>query len=215
MQHSPLRRSLTPLRRGMTLLRRGMTLLEIMVAMMVAGILMLLVVRLFSVGSRVGHQEYERSAAETNLLLFANRLESDLQSGTPQGLSLATDGTRLAIHPIDQVSAAHQVVHEDRLVVWRLESDQLSRSEITTPVGPPFDGSPIRLNSAQLTALPAGTLLNRLEEVTAFRVENPTGITPPNVGMPLKLTLEVRLPRAQARPSVRLEREVVVRNSGR
>jgi hypothetical protein len=194
-------------------------LVELMVALFVSAILLTVLSKMFSLSFRVGHEELARSNAETVLTTLVRDLESDLQSTTSSGLSLSADGSRTVIHPMGQVTPRRQVLYPDRLLYWSFDSGQetVFKSEYLTSPGRAFDTLPLRLETAELTALPlAGSdrVVRRFPHITRFAVLNPTDVIVPSVGSPLRVEVTVRLEPATTRQQVDMVRQVRLRTSG-
>lgn len=190
---------------------RGVTLIELMVGMFLGSIMLLLLVRLFQVGLRTGREEIARGATESSLVLTLNRIERDLLSSTPAGISLDSAGNRLLVHPILSVTNRRQVVYEDRFLYWSYDagSEHLFGSESLTPPSGGFNTLAQRLSSAELGALPlTGTsrVFQNLSGITTFSVSNPAGVQVPLVGSPLTIVIEGRVEEARTRGLVRLEK---------
>lgn len=203
--------------RSAILRKFGFTIPELLVAMFVSSILLIVLVQLFTVSFRIGRQELQRSATEAGLVVTLKKLEADLLSTSPAGVTLDPAGVRLVVHPILTVTNRRQVVHEDRLLYWSYDAanQEALRSELLTPLTGVFDTLAKRLSPGDLAGLPVGgtaRVLSRLQGVNEFLISNPTGVTVPNVGSPIRITLSGLVEGADTRQEVRLQRSVWLRS---
>jgi prepilin-type N-terminal cleavage/methylation domain-containing protein len=189
------------------------TLPELLVAMFLSGLLLTLLVQLFSIGFRVSQEEMERSKAETAAVIVIKKLSADLASSNPSALSLSSTGDKIVIHPVLSITSRRQLVFEDKLFYWSYDSTSktLFKSEYLTPPSGAFNTLALRLDQATLTALPStgsNRTVQKISNVSAFSVSNPSGVTAPNVGSPLTVDLEILIDRAETRNVVSLTRVI-------
>ena len=198
--------------------RAGFTLVEVMVAMGVSAILLTVLWQLFTVSYRVGTEEISRSAAEQGVLVIGNRLAADLQSTKPGGVSLATDGRKLVVHPVSDVTVSGRVAHADHLFYWSWDepNKRLTRTQLSTLPSGAFDGNAKRLTPTEVTGLPVGSglIMTGLDNVVQFQVTNPPSVVLPLVGGPLDLSIHVEVPDAKTRQVVRYETKIQLRTGG-
>ena len=195
----------------------GLSLLEVMVAMFVSSILLIVLVRLFTVSVRTGTEELSRSSTEAALLFALRALENDLQNSSPAGISLVTDGSQLVVHPMDDVLSTGQVVYDNRLFLWYFDrpDQMLQRMELRDWFPEPFDLRPRRFVESEVPGLISPEKLSRkVTGVTDFRVENPEDVDLPSIGTPITISLTAEIKEASARREVTLVRAVQVRSSG-
>jgi prepilin-type N-terminal cleavage/methylation domain-containing protein len=205
----------------------GFTMLELLVALFLVSILLTILFRVVSTTYRVSHEEIQRGALESRALLTSRRLESDLLSSAPAGITLSPDGDRTMIHPIETLSTSGQRLYATHLVYWsrgRTEyrgqtGDWLIRSEVNDhPVlAASADREPVRLPLPDLLALPVGAGQRQtlaFEGVTRFQVSNPPGVELPSVGAALTLSLEMDLALASTRRLISYQRTVQLRTAG-
>ena len=198
--------------------RRGFSIVEVLVASVVAALLGLVLLRVVARAYRVGREEMERSSTESSLLVLRRRLESDLMDSSPQGLSLGADGSRLAIHRMGEVLDSGRILYTDSLRTWIFTASEkrVVRGELLAlPSGLTFDGTPKRLKEAQLLALPPNSgdyrVLNFWDKVLAFKLEDPPEVQPHVVGSPLRMEVEMELPLASTRKTVKTIRTIFLR----
>lgn len=197
---------------------RGLTLVELLVGLFVSSILLTILVKLFTVSFRVGQEELSRSATESSLVIMLNKLEKDLLSTSPAGLSLDPLGIRLVAHPILTVTERRQVIHEERFWYWSYDAatEQLFQSEYLLPPSGSFeDNLAYRFTEDEVGALPltgSGRTKFELSGITDFRVTNPSAVVAPNVGSPLQVVVEAKVKRATNRAKVRFERKIWLRS---
>ncbi len=182
--------------------------------------------RVTSLAYRIGHEEIERGALESRVLMVAKKLEGDLLGSSAAGLTLTPDGSRLAIHPLDSVTSSSRVLFKPEFAIWNWNDTsagggvehRLTRSEIDArPDAVPFDGGAFRWTQAQIAALspvPTGRVTLQFDDVAKFEITNPTGVQVPQVGSPLSFLIQVDLPLARTRKSIGIKRTLLVRTGG-
>lgn len=204
---------------------RGYTLLELMVGLFLAGLLLTILVRVATVVYRVTHEEIERQALEEQATLILNKVAADLRSTAPAGLTLSAAKNRFTVDPITSISNQGRKIFANRLYYWShgilpgRREECLIRSEITdhkaiTDADP---GQPIRLNPADLEALPLGggrAQTNIYRGVGQFQVYSDPSLAPGQVGAVVNVTLELNLGLAQTRKTIRMERTFTLRSTG-
>ncbi len=190
--------------------------MELLVAMFLAAILLTVLVRLFAVSARAGREEFSRSSAETAVLLMIRALENDLQRTTPAGISIATGGTKLVVHPMDEANSEGEIEYQTKGIGWSLDSAtrELTRSEFDGAFTDPDRAQ--RLTDPEISSLlgSGGKVARRLDKVTLFSIENPSDVALPSVGSPLKISVHREVVGASTRTEVTMSRMVVVRSGG-
>jgi prepilin-type N-terminal cleavage/methylation domain-containing protein len=200
--------------------RRGFTLLEVLVASALAALLLTVLLSVSSTVYRIGNTEIQRSAAESRALLSVRKLEMDLLGSAPAGITLADDGTRAIIHPVEGLSGGIRVVFQDRFWYWTWDAAAkvLVRAELTSPPSSlAFDGTAIRWSPGDLAGLPAnggGRPTWVIDWVTGFQVKGPDDVALPAIGSPIFFELETEVPIASQRRTFRLEGAVQIRTGG-
>jgi prepilin-type N-terminal cleavage/methylation domain-containing protein len=206
----------------------GFTLLEILVAMFLMAILLTVLVRVAGTTYRIGHEEIERGALEASALMASKRLEQDLLSSGSAGITLVSNGGVVA-QLTDGVTASARVLFAPVFVYWRVDVlnggapapalvPRLMRSELDSHPSMPFDGRPLRWSLADQSSLPLGVEGDRctlsLPGISKLTLSNPAGIRGGLVGSPLTMEMEMQLPLASTRKTVRLVRTLQVRTNG-
>ena len=184
--------------------------------MFLAAILLTVLVRLFAVSARAGREEFSRSSAETAVLLVMRSLENDLQRTTPAGISIATSGANLVVHPMDEANSEGEIEYQTKGIGWSLDSASRDLTRLE------FDGAftdparPQRLSDPEISSLigSGGKVARRLDKVTLFSIENPPDVSLPSVGAPLKVSVHREVEGASTRTEVTMSQMVVVRSGG-
>lgn len=123
--------------------RKGFTLVELLVASALLAIFLTIMFQFATTGYRIVHEEFERSAAEANVLLLANRLSRDLELASAAGLSLSSSGEQFALQPVT-LSDLGAIVYEDRFLAWDFDvkEERVSRYSSDGVSGQTFTGAP-------------------------------------------------------------------------
>lgn len=204
--------------------RRGFTLFEVLVAMFLTGLLTTVLVRVTSMAYRVGHEELQRGSIEARAMVVLKKLRGDLMTTSCAAVTLKDDASQMLCQPIDKVLPSGKVLYEKEFIHWSREAAavgmpaRLTRTEVTSrPDSLPFDGGPFRWTPAQIDALAPGTgdrtsLI--FDGITLFTVKNLSAVVVPQVGSLIAVDLEIELPIATTRRSIRLTDIVQIRNGG-
>lgn len=208
--------------RSMT--KRGFTLYELLVAMFLTSLITTVLVKVASMAYRVGHEEIQRGSIEARALFVAKKLREDLAETAAAGVSLKNDGSQALIQPVDQVMQSGRLLFKEMFVHWSRETlpvgtpARLARTEILSrPDAQPFTGGPYRWLPADIAALVPGTgdkTSMVVDGVTRFEVKNALPVAPPLVGSLLGFELELELPIAATRRSIKISDAVQIRNGG-
>ncbi len=197
-----------------------MTLLEVLVACFLMGLLGTVLVRTAIISYKIGHEELERSALESQAILASRRIESDLLNTNAAGLSLS-ESARLVCHPITTLSPTGTQLFDTKLIFWRIQptpTPSLLRSEILDypAVTDSEDRGPFRMPATELDALPLETGRKTLEVrgISDLKVTNAEAVEAPQVGGAITVLLEFEVPLASTRKTVQLKRTVLLRTSG-
>lgn len=155
------------------------------------------------------------------------QFERDVLSTASPGITLASDGNRIALNPIDTLASNGRKLYSNRLTMWShghvnidgTEKNVLIRSQITDhPSISAVDlGEPIRLLPEDLDALPVGGgqfRVNVYQGVETFSVKSEPSLAPSQVGAYLTVSVELVLLKAGAKQSIRSERLITFRTSG-
>ena len=194
------------------------TLIEVLVSSALAILLLSLTVKLVSSGYRITHEEFERSATESKILILNNHFGRDLALTSSAGISLSTTGESLVMQPLT-LSDSTSVVYEDKFVAWMFQSasESVGRFESDGIPAVPFTGEAIRLDESLLTTINTSSefkLSRTFPKIEAFQVSNTPGVDHPFVGSHLKLMLSVELDRARTRKDITFEQTYQLRTSG-
>lgn len=192
--------------------------------MFLTSIITTVLVKTASMAYRVGHEEIQRGSVEARALVVLKELREDLVSTSPAAITLTTSGSQMVCQPIEEVLPSGTVMYEEKFIHWSREDtdpDQpgkLTRMEILArPDSQAFDGNPFRWTPDQMAALDPGagdrTALS-FEGVTLFTVKNLSEVSLPQVGSLLGCELEIVLPIATTRRTIRVTDAVQVRNGG-
>lgn len=206
---------------------RAITLLELLVGMGLSALILTIGVNLIWQAMRTSARGATSGELYQSGLTCISWLMEDLQSTSSAGLGIlnsndSTTPTVLSVHPLIDVSDQLVRFYDDHLIVyaWTPAIGALTRSQ--WPPEPPalertFDpAEALRPTPEQLLSLATarGEQRKLAGEVTDFRIENPAGVTLPNIGQPLLLRLSLaRKAAAGYKPETfQYNRTVVLRN---